>query len=163
MLLLGLAVALVTAAFDQLGKLAVLRYFGEAGCGGHRAEVTPFLDLVVTCNRGVSFGLFNGDAALNAVIFSLIAAAVVAILAVWLYRVRSGFLAVAIGLVIGGAVGNVVDRLRLGGVVDFLYFHAGSWYWPAFNLADSAICLGVAAMLIDGLFGRRPTGEAKRG
>jgi signal peptidase II len=163
MLRLGLAVAALTAALDQLGKFAVLRHFAEPGCGGHRAEVSSFLDLVVTCNRGVSFGLFNGDAGLNAVIFSLVAAFVVTILIVWLWRVRAGFLGVAIGLVIGGAIGNVIDRLRLGGVVDFLYFHAGSWYWPAFNLADSAICLGVAAMLIDGLFGRRPTGEAKSG
>jgi signal peptidase II len=162
MLRLGLLIAAATAALDQATKLAVLRYFGEAGCGGHRAEATPFLDLVVTCNRGVSFGLFNQGAGMNAVVFSLVAAFVVAILVAWLVRVRTGFLAVAIGLVIGGAVGNVIDRVRLGGVVDFLYFHAGAWYWPAFNLADSAICLGVAAMLIDGLLGRRPTGETKR-
>lgn len=163
MLRLGLIVAAVAAVLDQLGKFAVLRHFGESGCGGHRAVVTSFLDLVVTCNRGVSFGLFNGATELNAVVFSLVAAAVVAVLVFWLWRVRSVFLAVAIGLVIGGAIGNVIDRLRLGGVVDFLYFHAGSWYWPAFNLADSAICLGVAAMLIDGLLGRRPAGEAKSG
>ena len=163
MLRLGLVIAVLAAALDQATKLGVLRYFGEAGCGGHRATVTPFLDLVVTCNRGVSFGLFNGGAGMNAVVFSLVAAAVVAILILWLARVRSGFLAAAIGLVIGGAIGNVIDRVRLGGVVDFLYFHAGSWYWPAFNLADSAICVGVAAMLLDGLFGRRPTGETKRG
>jgi signal peptidase II len=163
MLRLGLVVAAVSAALDQLGKFAVLRHFAEPGCGGHRAEVTSFLDLVVTCNRGVSFGLFNQDAELNAIVFSLVAVFVVAILVAWLWRVRAAFLGVAIGLVIGGAVGNVIDRLRLGGVVDFLYFHAGSWYWPAFNLADSAICLGVAAMLIDGLLGRRPAGEAKGG
>ena len=162
MLRLGLLIAAATATLDQLGKFAVLRYFGEPGCGGRRAEVTPFLDLVVTCNRGVSFGLFNQGAGMNAVVFSLIAAFVVAILVAWLVRVRTAFLAVAIGLVIGGAVGNVIDRVRLGGVVDFLYFHAGAWYWPAFNLADSAICLGVVAMLIDGLLGRRPTGETKR-
>jgi signal peptidase II len=82
-------------------------------------------------------------------------------LAVWLFRVRSALLAIAIGLVIGGAIGNVVDRLRLGAVVDFLYFHAGAWYWPAFNLADSAICLGVAAMLLDGLLLRRAAPQAK--
>jgi len=163
MLRLGLLIAAAAAALDQLGKFAVLRYFGEPGCGGHRAVVTSFLDLVVTCNRGVSFGLFNRGDALNVIVFSVIAAGVVALLLVWLWRVRSAFLAAAIGLVIGGAIGNVIDRLRLGGVVDFLYFHVGAWYWPAFNLADSAICLGVAAMLIDGLLGRRPTGEAKSG
>lgn len=163
MLRVGLLIAAAAAALDQFGKFAVLHYFGETGCRGHRAVVTSFLDLVITCNRGVSFGLFNDNAGMNAVVFSLVAAFVVTILVVWLWRVRSAFLAAAIGLVIGGAIGNVIDRLRLGGVVDFLYFHVGTWYWPAFNLADSAICLGVAAMLIDGLFGRRPAGEAKGG
>jgi len=171
MLRLGLLVAIVAAALDQLGKFAVLQYFGETGCSLHSAQVTRFFDLVVTCNRGISFGLFNGGAGLNALVFSLVAAFVVAVLVAWLRRVHSGFLAVAIGLVIGGALGNVIDRVWHGGVIDFLSFHLPGavcnslWggCWPAFNLADSAICLGVAAMLIDGLFGRRPTGEAKGG
>jgi signal peptidase II len=157
----GLAVAALAAALDQASKAAVLRHFPSPGCAGWHSEVvTSFLDLVLTCNSGVSFGLFN-RAGLNALIFSVLAALVVVVLAVWLTRVRSNFLAVAIGLIIGGAIGNVVDRLRFGAVVDFLYFHAGSWYWPAFNLADSAICLGVAAILLDGLLSRRSPPEAK--
>jgi len=88
-------------------------------------------------------------------LFSLVAAAIVAVLIYWLSRVESWLLAVAIGLVIGGAVGNVIDRLRFGAVVDFLDFHVGSWHWPAFNVADSAICVGVAVMLLDGLLLRR--------
>jgi signal peptidase II len=99
--------------------------------------------------------LFNGGAGLNALVFSLAAAAIVAVLLYWLSRVVSPFLAVAIGLIIGGAIGNVIDRLRLGAVVDFLDFHVGYLHWPAFNLADSAICIGVAAMLLDGLLLRR--------
>jgi signal peptidase II len=163
MLGLGLAVAIVAALLDQASKMAVLWYFGEAGCASHLVAVTSFFDLVLTCNRGVSFGMFNqtGQAGLNSLIFTALAAIVVVILAVWLYRVRSGFLAVAIGLIIGGAIGNVIDRLRFGAVVDFLYFHAGAWYWPAFNFADSAICLGVAAMLLDGLLSRRVAPQAK--
>ena len=160
MLSRGLAVAALAAALDQASKAAVLGFFGEAGCANHRLPLTSFLDLVLTCNSGVSFGLFN-HAGLNALVFSLLAALVVVVLAVWLTRLRSSFLAVAIGLIIGGAIGNVVDRLRFGAVVDFLYFHAGSWYWPAFNLADSAICLGVAAILLDGLLSRRSPPEAK--
>ncbi len=78
----------------------------------------------------------------------------------WLSRVGSEALALAIGLIIGGAVGNVIDRLRFGGVVDFLYFHIGAWYWPAFNFADSAICIGVAVMLLDGLLTRRQSPQA---
>jgi signal peptidase II len=146
---------------DQVSKYLILDYFREPGCGSHSATVTSFLDLVITCNRGVSFGLFNHGAEFSAIVFSLAAAAIVAVLIFWLSRVRSNYLAIAIGLIIGGAIGNVVDRLRLGGVVDFLYFHVGSWYWPAFNLADSAICLGVAAMLLDGVLGHRDAGQAK--
>jgi signal peptidase II len=159
----GLAAAAAAAILDQISKFLVLGYFGEAGCGSHRAVVTAFLDLVVTCNRGVSFGMFNQSAEFSAIVFSVAAALIVALLIYWLTRVRNAFLAVAIGLIIGGAVGNVIDRLRLGGVVDFLYFHAGSWYWPAFNVADTAICLGVAAMLLDGLLGRGPSGASKGG
>jgi signal peptidase II len=163
MLALGLGVAALAALLDQLSKLWVLRYFGEAGCASHMVPVTSFFDFILTCNRGVSFGMFNqpGEPALGFWIFSVIATIVVIALIVWLFRVRSALLAVAIGLIIGGAIGNVVDRLRLGGVVDFLYFHAGAWYWPAFNLADSAICLGVAAMLLDGLLLRRAAPQAK--
>jgi signal peptidase II len=163
MVALGLAVAALVALLDQLSKLWVLRYFGETACASHFVPVTSFFDFVLTCNRGVSFGMFNqpGDPALGFWIFSIVATIVVLALVVWLFRVRSAFLATAIGLVVGGAIGNVVDRLRLGAVVDFLYFHAGAWYWPAFNLADSAICLGVAAMLLDGLLLRRAAPQAK--
>jgi signal peptidase II len=88
-------------------------------------------------------------------VFSVVAGAIVAGLLWWLARTESPLLAVAIGLIVGGAIGNVADRVRLGAVVDFLDFHLGSWHWPAFNLADSAICLGVAAMLLDGLLLQR--------
>jgi signal peptidase II len=158
----GLAVAALAAVLDQASKYALLQHFGETGCGRRVEAVSSFLDLVLTCNSGVSFGLFN-RAGLNSLIFTLAAAAIVVVLVYWLARVRTGFLAVAVGLIIGGAIGNVIDRLRFGAVIDFLYFHAGAWYWPAFNLADSAICLGVAAMLLDGLLLRRAAPPAKEG
>src|SRR5260370_208189 len=106
-------------------------------------------------NRGRRCGCFHGGAGVSERAFSVAAAALVAVLIYWLSRASSLFLAVAIGLIIGGAVGNVIDRLRLGAVVDFLDFHLGAVHWPAFNLADSAICIGVAAMLLDGLLLRR--------
>jgi signal peptidase II len=153
MLARGLAVAVVVAILDQLSKAAILAHFAGRAVDGER--ITPFFNLVLTYNRGVSFGLFNpgaaGGAGLNALVFSLAAAAIVAGLVYWLRRVSSPLLAVAIGLIVGGAVGNVADRIRLGAVVDFLDFHIDLWHWPAFNLADSAICVGVAAMLLDGL------------
>jgi signal peptidase II len=160
MLRLGLAVAALVALLDQASKLALLRHFGETGCVGHQQHITGFLDLVLTCNRGVSFGMLNRTG-VSSLVFAVAAAVIVIVLAVWLSRVQLRLLAIAIGLIIGGALGNAVDRVRLGAVVDFLYFHAGSWYWPAFNLADSAICLGVAAMLLDGLLLRRSTPQAK--
>jgi signal peptidase II len=147
----GLAAAVVVALLDQLSKWGVRAYFGDSGCTPFRHRINSFFDLVLTCNRGMSFGLFNNDGARNAVVFSLVAAAIVLLLVFWLSRVSSPFLALAIGLIVGGAAGNVIDRLRFGAVVDFLYFHYGAWYWPAFNLADSAISVGVVAMLIDGL------------
>jgi len=156
----GLAVAAAAAVLDQISKAMVLAFFGEPGCALHRLAVSSFLDLVLTCNPGVSFGLFN-RAGVNSLIFSLAALAIILVLVVWLSRVRASFLAAAIGLIIGGAIGNVVDRLRFGAVIDFLDFHLATWHWPAFNLADSAICLGVTAMLLDGMLSRRTAPQAK--
>lgn len=154
MLARGLVAAVAVAVLDQLTKLAILAFLAGRALGGIET-ITPFFNIALTYNRGISFGLFNGGAGVNAFIFSVAAAAIVAVLIYWLSRASSPLLAVAIGLIIGGAVGNVVDRLRLGAVVDFLDFHLGALHWPAFNLADSAICIGVAAMLLDSLLLRR--------
>jgi signal peptidase II len=146
----GLAAAAVVVALDQASKALVLACFsGDAP--GERQVMTSFFNLALTYNRGISFGMFNSGAGVNAIIFSFAAAAIIAVLLYWLTRATNPLLAIAIGLVIGGAVGNVIDRLRLGAVVDFLDFHLGALHWPAFNVADSAICIGVAAMLLDGM------------
>jgi signal peptidase II len=151
--LLAFAAAVVILVLDQVSKFWILGLF--AGPGARSVPVTGFFNLVLVWNRGMSFGLFNDGATANAVVFSLLAAAIVGGLLVWLWRGPSALIGGAIGLVIGGAAGNVADRLRLGAVVDFLDVHAGLWHWPAFNIADSAICVGVGLMLIDGLLGRR--------
>jgi len=157
----GLLVAALVAALDRISKQALLSHFHEVACGiTHEETITSFLKLVLTCNAGVSFGLLNRSG-LSSLIFAIGALVIILVLVVWLSRVRASLLAVAIGLVIGGAIGNVTDRLRFGGVIDFLYFHASAWYWPAFNLADSAICLGVAAMLLEGMLSRRATAQGK--
>ena len=151
----GLGVLLLAAvvAGDQLSKSWILGHFADPS--RHDAEpLGAIFNLVLVQNRGVSFGLFNGDSAANAVIFSVLAAAVVAGLLVWLWRTRSALIATAIGLIAGGAIGNVIDRLRFGAVTDFLDFHWGEWHFPAFNLADSAITVGVGLLLIDGLLSR---------
>ncbi len=117
-------------------------------------EVTGFFNLVLVGNTGVSFGLLRGgQARWFLVVLSLV---VVGGLLVWQWRANTTLIRAGIALVIGGALGNVVDRVRLGAVVDFLDFHALQVHWPAFNVADSAIVIGVAVLVLDGVLGQHP-------
>jgi signal peptidase II len=140
------AIGLVIVALDQLSKWQVLRHMPA-----ERVEVTGFFNLVLLCNTGISFGLMPGESTLKPWLLSAFAAAVVVGLLIWVRRKDSLLLTAACGLVVGGALGNVVDRLRLGCVIDFIDLHAAGWHWPAFNLADSAITVGVALLLVHGL------------
>ncbi|HEX3884626.1 MAG TPA: signal peptidase II [Stellaceae bacterium] len=158
---IGLAVAILVAALDQLVKLGIVALFADRP-PGYAIDLSPFFDLQMNRNSGITWGLFNNGATANALIFSALAAAVVMVLINWLRRVDTRFLAIAIGFIIGGAAGNVIDRLMDGSVVDFLDFHLGAWHFPpTFNIADSAIFLGVVAMLLDGLVFRRSPRQAK--
>ena len=116
-------------------------------------EVTSFFNLVPVRNTGVSFGLFGTNTELAR--WALVGVAVVIMIAllIWLIRAGSNYITVALVLVIGGAVSNVIDRALSGAVIDFLDFHAFGVHWPAFNIADSVIVLGTAMLLYDGLFG----------
>jgi len=192
MLRLGIPVAVVALLLDQLSKWWILAWAfrPEEGLsaasfvdlmattdkslsmvGGTLAVVTSFFDLVLAWNRGVSFSIMRSDSPAAAWIFSGVALAIVAGLIVWLKRMDRPWPAVAVGLIVGGAMGNVLDRVRFGAVVDFLYVHGDAYpgvcsvldgiglgwlncRWPAFNVADSAIFVGVAMLLIDGLFAR---------
>jgi isoleucyl-tRNA synthetase/signal peptidase II len=118
--------------------------------------VLPVLNLTMVWNRGVTFGLLNtlGDWSTPALVVG--ALAVVAALGVWLRRAERPLVAGAVGAIAGGAVGNVIDRLRFGAVVDFIHAHAWSWSWYVFNVADAAIVCGVAALLLDGATHRPP-------
>ncbi len=147
----GLAVAAAVAVADQLVKWWAIPAL-SATPGG--IEVLPFFNLVMVWNRGVSFGLLGG-AALPPWLLAGFAGLVAVGLAVWLARVDGRWLVVGIGLIIGGAVGNIVDRLRHGAVADFLDFHIGVYHWPAFNVADAAISVGLVALVIDSLLIRR--------
>jgi signal peptidase II len=115
-------------------------------------ELTPFFNLVTAWNRGVSFSLLHTDSASGPFILSAVSVVISIVLAIWLLRVSKPLTAIAIGLVIGGALGNVIDRLRFGAVFDFLDVYWRNYHWPAFNLADSAIVTGVVLLLLDGLF-----------
>lgn len=164
---LGLPIAVLVALLDQLSKWWVVeKLFRPEGIAAtpffsaQRIELAPFFNLVLGWNRGVSFSILNhGDTSRNPLLLSLLTAAIVAGLLVWMARVDSRRLAVALGLVVGGAVGNLVDRLRVGAVADFLDFHVGLWHWPAFNLADSAITVGAVIIVLDSLFAPRKSSK----
>ena len=114
--------------------------------GLRQVVLLPVLNLTMVWNRGVTFGLLNGLGAWAAWrCWPAVALAVVAALGVWLRRAESRLVAVALGAIAGGAVGNVIDRLRFGAVVDFIHAHAWGWSWYVFNVADAAIVCGVAA------------------
>ena len=118
------------------------------------------LDLTMVWNYGVTFGLLRGENLATQLVLALAAAAIALFLLRWMARAETRWVAGALGAVIGGAVGNVIDRLRFGAVVDFLDFHWSVYHWPAFNVADSAITIGVLFLITDGLF-RRSEGSKK--
>ena len=123
-------------------------------------RVTGFFNLVQVWNTGVSFGLFQEDTSLRSLILIGVAVAVMLWLGIWLWRSSSRLTGLALGGVIGGALGNILDRWQHGAVYDFLDFHAFGWHWPAFNLADSAIVVGVALLVLDGYRPHRPEGTS---
>jgi signal peptidase II len=140
---LGVACALAAFALDQGSKAIVLA--SPALAAG--VKVLPFFNLVCGQNSGVTFGMFGGAPWW---VLALLALAIVAALSVWLWRAQNRLVAVALGLLIGGALGNVLDRPRHGAVTDFLDFRLGAYHWPPFNLADVAVVSGVALLLLDG-------------
>jgi signal peptidase II len=147
---LGLLLAVLVFAFDQLTKFWILRIVNLDERGP--IQVTPFMDFAMTWNRGISYGLFETHAQAALVILSLVISGV---LLFWLARVNSVLQAAAIGIIIGGATGNALDRLLHGAVADFVHLHWGTWSWYVFNIADTAIVAGVMLMLYDGLLSGR--------
>ena len=152
---LGISLALLITSLDQFTKWWVL---AEVMNPPAIITVTPNLNLVLVWNRGVSFGILNQGSAWIPWLLSTVTVAICFCLFIWLRRVQSKWLAVALGLIIGGALGNLVDRLRFGAVFDFLDVHVGIYHWPAVNVADSAITFGVGMLLIDALI----TGREER-
>jgi len=154
---LGLAVALATAALDQASKLWLLYVFDLPA--KIPVRLTPFLDLVLVWNKGFSFGLLQQQGLLGQWLLIAFKAVAVALLWVWLARTPSRLTAVALGLIVGGAVGNGIDAFLHEGVVDFVLFHITTqtihFNWYVFNLADSAIVAGVAGLLYESLLGDR--------
>lgn len=148
----GLFLAIVVLLLDQVTKLAILEGVKPPAAG---ISITGFLAIVLVWNRGMSFGMFNVGDPLVPWVLGALSLAVAIGLVWWLARARRWMVIAGLGLVLGGAIGNLIDRFLYGAVVDFVLFHAGRWQFPAFNLADSAITLGVIALFWDSLFGVR--------
>jgi signal peptidase II len=151
----ALAAAIVIA--DQLVKLLVLRTFAP----GEQRVVTDFLNLVLVFNKGAAFSLFAQAPGWQAPLLSTFA--IVASLLVGWFIVRNPgnrIFCLGLALILGGAVGNVIDRLRFGHVVDFVDLHAFGWHWPAFNVADSAISVGAVILILEGFLPREKRPEA---
>jgi signal peptidase II len=147
---LGLGVAALVAALDQLAKWWLLEVFLLPYRGV--VEVFPFFNLVMVWNRGVSFGMMNSSGDIGRWFLMAVSLVIVTVLVLWLCRVKSRLLLLAIGLVIGGALGNLIDRARFGAVADFIELHAAGYAFYVFNIADSAISIGVALLLWDAIF-----------
>ena len=151
----GIVAAVAALALDQASKLWLLFVFDLAHRG--RVKVAPFFDLELAWNVGISFGWFQSERPVAQVILMLIKAVAVIVLAIWMARSRTLLATVALGLIIGGAIGNGIDRFAYGAVVDFALFHvqigANTFNWYVFNLADVAIVAGVAALLYDSFLG----------
>jgi signal peptidase II len=148
---LGLAVALITLVADQGNKLWMLHVY-DIGSKG-TVTLTPFFDVVLVWNKGISYGLFAQDGMAGRVALIVFAILASIALIVWLSRITTRLAAIAIGLIIGGGIGNLIDRIAYGAVADFYAFHAFGFEWYIFNIADVAIVAGVIGLLYDSLFG----------
>ena len=152
MLPFGLGCAAIVIAVDQLSKWLILT---EVMNPPRVIEITGFFNLVLVSNKGVSFGLFSSDAVWAQPALASFAALVSILLVFWMRQAQHCFSAIFLGLVVGGALGNAIDRLLHEAVVDFLDFHVAGYHWPVFNIADSAITVGVIFIIAEGLFADR--------
>ncbi len=153
-MLTGLLVALVVIIIDQATKYWIMTHVLQEYAA---IVLTPFFAVVRAWNTGVSFSMFNNWGISGVVALSSLALIIVAVLINWLRKEKDRWIQVALGFIIGGALGNVIDRIRLGAVFDFLDFNFGTYHWPAFNAADSFICIGAMIIIAQGLFFNRKT------
>ncbi len=147
---LGLILALLIAALDQISKWWIVETIMRPP---RIIPVTDFFNLVLGLNRGVSFGMLDMQSPMGRWILAGLALAITAALLVWMWRTDKRLVTGALGLIVGGAMGNVIDRMLMGAVVDFLDFHWAGFHWPAFNVADIAITCGAAVLIWDSFFG----------
>lgn len=141
-------IALLVLFLDQLTKLLAVsmlpvHYF---------VPVFPFFNLFLTYNKGVSFSLFASDASHTPILLSIFSIIICIGVCYWMYKEKNKTVQIGLSLILGGAIGNIIDRIRLGSVIDFLDFHYVTYHWPAFNIADTAICIGAFLIFINLMF-----------
>ena len=150
----GVVAAIVALVLDQAAKLWLLDSFDIARRGA--VAITPFFDLVLAWNTGISYGWFQNEGPLGQVVLIGVKAAAVVVMAVWMARSRTLVATASLGMIIGGAIGNAIDRFVYGAVVDYALFHVQigekTYNWYVFNLADVAIVAGVMGLLYDSFF-----------
>jgi lipoprotein signal peptidase len=155
---LGVAIVFLTAFFDLLSKRMIFSILEKIAVEDDlehpEIKIFNFFSLVYVWNRGVSFGMFN-DLQNSQMIFSLIQFGIALVLFFWLYNNQKLHTSIALALIIGGALGNVADRVKNGAVADFLDFHIGNYHWPAFNLADSCVFIGVVILVLEDFIFRK--------
>ena len=144
----GFLLAAFVIGVDQWSKAFVVYI---ATHSAFPLTLLPFFNLVLAWNSGISFGMFARLQEWMPRVIIFTTSLVVVMLVIWLLRAKERATIVALGFVIGGAVGNIIDRMRLGAVADFLDFHIGHYHWPAFNVADSAIFIGVVILILTGI------------
>ena len=148
-MLLGLLMALTVIIIDQMSKYLILHFVLSEYAA---VIIAPFFAVVRAWNTGVSFSMFNNFGGYGVYILSGVALVIVIALLCWLKNEKNKTIQIALGFIIGGALGNVIDRIRLGAVFDFLDFYVGDYHWPAFNAADSFICIGAGLIIVHSLF-----------
>jgi signal peptidase II len=158
---LGGVVALTVVLVDQIVKAGVLSYSDRPDVDPR--PLGPFLNLTLQMNRGISFSLLARDSALGQIALVALTLAVTGLLTVWLFRSGSALPAVGLGLIIGGALGNAIDRVAHGAVVDYLDLHAFGRHFFVFNVADAAINIGVALLILDLLLAPRAPKSQNQG
>ena len=146
--LMGFFVLTAVAILDQWSKFALIN---AANAHAIPREILPFFNLVMVRNHGISFGMFAESRAWMPLLLTIATSLVALGLALWLARTDEPWVALALGSIIGGALGNIIDRARMGAVTDFLDFHLKMYHWPAFNVADSAIFIGVVILVLIGI------------
>jgi signal peptidase II len=155
---LGFAAALLTLVLDQGSKLGLL--FGYELPIREPVVLAPFINLIVVWNRGISYGLFQQHSEVGRWLLTALSIAAALALFLWMRRAENRVLALALGLIAGGAIGNAVDRIAYGAVFDFVHVHVGSFSWYVFNIADAAIVAGVVGLIYDSVFAGR--GQPRR-